>query len=106
MANQSASTSTNSADWHVGVLRLGDSAAEDWYVSGVYIESGTLTASVAGVASVEPAPLSEIQRFGQCEGPFSNTMFHLIARADFCVNSQHWCVLYCRVSCQINHVEN
>lgn len=46
MANQAASTSTNSADWHVGVLRLGDSSTEDWYISGVYIESGSLTTSI------------------------------------------------------------
>lgn len=46
MSNQSASTSTNSADWHVGVLRLGDSTTEDWYISGVYIESGSLTTSI------------------------------------------------------------
>ncbi|KAG8776036.1 hypothetical protein FRC15_000176 [Serendipita sp. 397] len=46
MANQSAGTSTNSADFHVGVLRLGDSSTEDWYISGVYIESGSLTTNI------------------------------------------------------------
>jgi hypothetical protein len=47
VANIAASTSTNSADWHLGVLRLGSStAAEDWYFSGVYIESGTINTSV------------------------------------------------------------
>lgn len=44
--NQSASTSTNSADFHVGVLRLGDSSTEDWYISGVYIESDSLTTAI------------------------------------------------------------
>ncbi|KAF2032728.1 hypothetical protein EK21DRAFT_60455 [Setomelanomma holmii] len=45
-----ASTSSNGADWHLGVLRLPGSndgtGAEDWYFSGVYIESGDLTTSV------------------------------------------------------------
>lgn len=46
----------NGADWHLGVLRLpkdGEdaTAAEDWYFSGVYIESGTLTKTVVGPAS-------------------------------------------------------
>ncbi|KAL9113715.1 MAG: hypothetical protein Q9227_002160 [Pyrenula ochraceoflavens] len=50
----SASTSSNGADWHLGVLRLPGSSSlsspdvEDWYFSGVYIESGSLTTSVAG----------------------------------------------------------
>ncbi|KAK7711212.1 hypothetical protein SLS57_008127 [Botryosphaeria dothidea] len=49
----SASTSSNGADWHLGVLRLPRSgydtdAAEDWYFSGVYVESGDLTTAVAG----------------------------------------------------------
>lgn len=39
------SPSTNSEDFHVGVLAFG-SATEDWYVSGVYIESGSITTSV------------------------------------------------------------
>ncbi|MCJ1313793.1 hypothetical protein MMC25_007473 [Agyrium rufum] len=49
-----ASTSSNGADWHLGILRLADTTAaaddspEDWYFSGVYIESGDLTTSVAG----------------------------------------------------------
>lgn len=49
----SASTSSNGADWHLGVLRLPRSgydsdAAEDWYFSGVYVESGELTTDVSG----------------------------------------------------------
>jgi hypothetical protein len=48
----SASPSTNSADWHIGVLRLPNggtsAAAEDYYWSGVYVESGSLTTSIAG----------------------------------------------------------
>lgn len=45
-----ASTSSNGADWHVGVLRLpgGDAQDEDWYYSGVYIEDGELTTAVGG----------------------------------------------------------
>ncbi|KAL2843316.1 hypothetical protein BJY01DRAFT_264292 [Aspergillus pseudoustus] len=47
----SASTSTNSADWHVGQLRLDQSApgtggAEDWFWSGVYVEEGDVTLAV------------------------------------------------------------
>lgn len=42
-----ASTSSNGADWHVGVLELPvtgvSDADEDFYFSGVYIESGDLT---------------------------------------------------------------
>ncbi|RPA82119.1 hypothetical protein BJ508DRAFT_208465 [Ascobolus immersus RN42] len=61
-----ASTSTNSADWHLGVLRLpnrqggaNDQAAEDWYFSGVYVESGSLTTGFTG-GSVDPVPSSTI----------------------------------------------
>jgi len=39
------SPSTNSEDFHVGVLAFGDST-EDWYISGVYIESGTITTAI------------------------------------------------------------
>ncbi|OCL08446.1 carbohydrate-binding module family 1 protein [Glonium stellatum] len=49
----SASASSNGEDWHLGVLRLPRSGndgtgAEDWYFSGVYIETGSLTTSVTG----------------------------------------------------------
>ncbi|KAF9468510.1 hypothetical protein BDZ94DRAFT_1304297 [Collybia nuda] len=41
--NIAASTSTNSADWHLGVLRIVNTQApEDWYFSGVYIENGPI----------------------------------------------------------------
>jgi hypothetical protein len=61
-------TSSNGADWHLGVLRLPGSndgtAAEDWFFSGVYIESGDLTTSVgsAGGAggAVKPAASSTV----------------------------------------------
>lgn len=34
--NVAASTSTNSEDWHLGVLRIiNDATPEDWYFSGV-----------------------------------------------------------------------
>jgi len=52
IAPVSTSTSSNGADWHVGVLELPRSgysdANEDYYWSGVYIESGSLTTNVAG----------------------------------------------------------
>ncbi|KAI5782756.1 carbohydrate-binding module family 1 protein [Geopyxis carbonaria] len=53
----SASTSTNSADWHLGILRLpnrsggtNDPAPEDWYFSGVYVESGSLNTKIGSGA--------------------------------------------------------
>ncbi|KAJ5189999.1 hypothetical protein N7472_009013 [Penicillium cf. griseofulvum] len=50
----SASTSTNSADWHVGELRLdnggSDAAAEDWFWSGIFVEEAPITAGIAGPA--------------------------------------------------------
>ncbi|KAB8201901.1 hypothetical protein BDV34DRAFT_215917 [Aspergillus parasiticus] len=51
----SASTSTNSADWHVGQLRLpgseSDDAAEDWFWSGVYIEESPITTEIGSESS-------------------------------------------------------
>ncbi|KAB8217581.1 hypothetical protein BDV33DRAFT_232744 [Aspergillus novoparasiticus] len=51
----SASTSSNSADWHVGQLRLpgseSDDAAEDWFWSGVYIEEGPINAEIGSESS-------------------------------------------------------
>jgi len=52
VAPVSVSTSSNGADWHVGVLELPrdgyPDSNEDYYCSGVYIESGSLTTSVSG----------------------------------------------------------
>ncbi|KAI0142865.1 hypothetical protein GGR57DRAFT_508463 [Xylariaceae sp. FL1272] len=46
----SASTSSNGADWHLGVLELPrdgyTDADEDLYFSGVYVESGSITTDV------------------------------------------------------------
>ncbi|KAL2160746.1 hypothetical protein VTH06DRAFT_943 [Thermothelomyces fergusii] len=48
----STSTSSNGADWHVGVLELPRSGysdtTEDLYWSGVYIESGSITTNIGG----------------------------------------------------------
>jgi hypothetical protein len=51
--NIGANVFTDSQDWHVGMLRLdntkpGKAWAEDWFWSGVYIESGRVTTDVAG----------------------------------------------------------
>lgn len=60
----SASTSSNGADWHLGVLRLpqggSSTTAEDWYFSGVYVESGDLTTAVGSgaVAGGQPVKTS------------------------------------------------
>ncbi|TGO78763.1 hypothetical protein BELL_0055g00260 [Botrytis elliptica] len=52
----SVSASSNGADWHLGVLELPvtgqTDGTEDFYFSGVYIESGSLTTSVAGPGGV------------------------------------------------------
>jgi hypothetical protein len=52
VAPVSASVSSNGADWHVGVLELPrdgySDTTEDFYWSGVYVESGSLTTSVSG----------------------------------------------------------
>ncbi|KAF9533167.1 hypothetical protein CPB83DRAFT_867135 [Crepidotus variabilis] len=94
VANQAASTSTNSADFHVGVLRIVNrNPPEDWYWSGVYIESGSLTTTIGtgssgsptGTTPVttpttsDPVPTSTVEttttpagptqtQFGQCGG--------------------------------------
>lgn len=45
--NIGVSTSTNSADFHVGVLRIVNrNPPEDWYWSGVYIESGSINTAI------------------------------------------------------------
>jgi hypothetical protein len=61
VASMTASTSSNGADWHLGVLRLPGNndgpGAEDWYFSGVYIESGGLTTAIgdSDVGAEKPA---------------------------------------------------
>ncbi|KAJ7761065.1 hypothetical protein B0H16DRAFT_1531734 [Mycena metata] len=53
--NIAAPASTNSEDWHLGVLRLVNGGREDWYFSGVYIETGPITTSVgSGTGSAPP----------------------------------------------------
>jgi len=52
----SVSASSNGEDWHLGVLELPRTGYpdtnEDLYFSGVYVESGSLTTSVAGPGGV------------------------------------------------------
>ncbi|KAK3379730.1 hypothetical protein B0T24DRAFT_166360 [Lasiosphaeria ovina] len=52
VAPVSASTSSNGADWHLGVLELPRSgypdSNEDFYFSGVYIETGSITTAIGG----------------------------------------------------------
>ncbi|KAK4157094.1 hypothetical protein C8A00DRAFT_29950 [Chaetomidium leptoderma] len=54
VAPVSVSTSSNGADWHLGVLELPRSGYsdtnEDFYFSGVYVEDGTITTAVSGPA--------------------------------------------------------
>ncbi|KAI0075098.1 hypothetical protein K474DRAFT_1676653 [Panus rudis PR-1116 ss-1] len=55
--NVAASTYTNSEDWHLGVLRIvNDPTPEDWYFSGVYIESGPITTSIGSGSPGSSAP--------------------------------------------------
>ncbi|PSK46239.1 Histone transcription regulator 3 [Elsinoe australis] len=62
----SASTSSNGQDFHLGVLRLpgtGAGTTEDWFFSGVYVESGPLNTKVAspgGSASDSPASTPQL----------------------------------------------
>ncbi|KAL4246639.1 Carbohydrate-binding module family 1 protein [Abortiporus biennis] len=50
--NIAASTSTNSEDWHLGVLRIVNGGGpEDWYFSGVFIESGPITTAIGDGSS-------------------------------------------------------
>lgn len=60
VAPVSTSTSSNGQDWHLGVLELPRSgysdSNEDFYFSGVYIETGPITTSVSG-----PGKLPQIQ---------------------------------------------
>lgn len=55
VAPVSASTSSNGADWHLGVLELPRDgyadANEDFYFSGVYIEDGEITTDVGGAGT-------------------------------------------------------
>lgn len=60
VAPVSVSTSSNGADWHVGVLELPRSgypdAVEDFYFSGVYIETGTITTAIGDGSGSAPDP--------------------------------------------------
>ncbi|CEL56945.1 hypothetical protein RSOLAG1IB_08223 [Rhizoctonia solani AG-1 IB] len=50
--NIGANTFTDSHDFHVGVLRIvNQPGIEDWYISGVYIESGPITTSIGSGSS-------------------------------------------------------
>ena len=52
IAPVSVSASSNGADWHLGVLELPRSgypdSNEDFYFSGVFIESGPITTAIGG----------------------------------------------------------
>ncbi|THV00837.1 hypothetical protein K435DRAFT_750788 [Dendrothele bispora CBS 962.96] len=78
--NKAASTSTNSEDFHVGVLRIVNTPTpEDWYVSGVYIESGPITTAIGsgnstgGASSVPPSSSSAGTTVAPSSTPVSTT---------------------------------
>ncbi|KAK7932709.1 hypothetical protein PG985_003421 [Apiospora marii] len=60
IAPVSASTSSNGAGFHVGVLELPRSgypdAVEDIYFSGVYIETGNINTAIGSGSGTSPAP--------------------------------------------------
>ncbi|KAJ3811866.1 hypothetical protein F5876DRAFT_38639 [Lentinula aff. lateritia] len=59
--NVAASTSTNSEDFHVGVLRIVNTPApENWYISGVYIENGPITTAIGSGNSTGSSSSSSI----------------------------------------------
>jgi len=100
VAAVSVSASSNGKDWHLGVLELPVSGqsdtTEDYYFSGVYIESGSLTTDVAGpggvvvtsvgnpsttttpvgstlatstvTATSSPVPAGDLAKYSQCGG--------------------------------------
>ncbi|KAG9043273.1 hypothetical protein FS837_009818 [Tulasnella sp. UAMH 9824] len=52
-----ATTYSNSADWHLGVLAFDQgTATEDWYFAGVYVETDTLTTSLRSGGVVADPP--------------------------------------------------
>jgi hypothetical protein len=69
-----ASTQSNGADFHDGVLRLPGSndaaGAEDWFFSGVYIEDGELTTKI-GDGSAAAAPNTPAQKPSAAPQPSS-----------------------------------
>jgi len=71
--NIAASPSTNSEDFHVGVLRIvNDATPEDWYFSGVYIESGPITTSIGnGTAPSSPTGPTSAPTTAPTTGPTS-----------------------------------
>ncbi|KAK7469296.1 hypothetical protein VKT23_003780 [Stygiomarasmius scandens] len=79
--NKAASTSTNSEDFHVGVLRIVNTATpEEWYISGVYIESGPITTAIgsgsgssSGGASSAPASTSASTTVAPSSTPVTST---------------------------------
>ncbi|KAG8908446.1 hypothetical protein FRB99_006651 [Tulasnella sp. 403] len=57
--NIAASTSTNSADWHLGVLAFDQGTVrEDWYFSGVYVEQAPITQNLRSGGILGAAPSS------------------------------------------------
>ena len=56
----SAPASSNSADFHVGVLSLLVSdQTENYYLSGVYVEEAPITTSVSGVSAADGSSSSD-----------------------------------------------
>ncbi|KAK8097971.1 uncharacterized protein PG998_013457 [Apiospora kogelbergensis] len=78
-----ASTSSNGADWHLGVLELARSgftdANEDIFFSGVYIESGDLTTAIgsgsaAGSADTPPPAAKPVASSSAVIAPAPTTL--------------------------------
>ncbi|KAF7798417.1 hypothetical protein EIP86_009638 [Pleurotus ostreatoroseus] len=70
--NMAAPTSTNSEDWHVGVLRIvNDATPENFYFSGVYIEEGPITTAIGNGAAPPPVSSSSASSSAPTSPPSS-----------------------------------
>ncbi|KAL0961407.1 hypothetical protein HGRIS_006356 [Hohenbuehelia grisea] len=73
--NIGASTSTNSADWHLGVLRIPfGSTTTDLFFSGVYVEQGPITTSVGTGGGGGTTPISTPSSSTPVSTPISTTI--------------------------------
>ncbi|KIP05155.1 carbohydrate-binding module family 1 protein [Phlebiopsis gigantea 11061_1 CR5-6] len=71
--NVAASTSTNSEDFHVGILRIvNDPTPEDYYVSGVYIETGPITTAIGSGSSGSSPSSSSASSASSSSAPASS----------------------------------
>ncbi|PLB51555.1 hypothetical protein P170DRAFT_351023 [Aspergillus steynii IBT 23096] len=83
----SADASSNSADWHVGVLRLPGSSSsdeqEDFFWSGVYVEEGPITTKIgSGRSSDSNSDASSEASTTQTSAVSASTTFEAVSTAE------------------------